>query len=74
MINNRTIVANPSIKANKAAISRDPIFLANVKIIGLIVWKDSPPTISGADIAPSPDKHNKIESEKITGFNNLAQL
>ena len=50
MIARRIVVAIPRMIASSAAISLDPVILANVLIIGLIVWKSGPPTIKGPDI------------------------
>ena len=54
--------------ASSAAISREVVILANVRIIGLIVWKSGPPTIRGPDIVLSAAIKVRIVMAKIVGI------
>ena len=69
MMVNKIIVANPNNIAKNAAKSFEVCDLANVIIIGLIVWKSVPPTINGAETAANPVKNVKIVNAKIVGNN-----
>ena len=54
--------------ASSAAISLDPVILANVLIIGLIVWKSGPPTIKGPDIVLNAAIKVSTVIAKMVGF------
>ena len=68
MIARRIVVAIPRMIASSAAISLDPVILANVLIIGLIVWKSGPPTIKGPDIVLNAAIKVSTVIAKMVGF------
>ena len=62
-------MAIPKRTARNAATSLEKLDFANVIIMGLMVWKFSPPTIRGADMAPSPVRNVRMVIAKNVGFN-----